>query len=566
MLTVKVAFPPPSRSRPGTLLLDVILGIALFMIFLGALGTTLINGEEATEASGDRVRGTSIAQQAIEASQSIRDQDFSLLTVGTHGVRVNSTTGKWEFNGSQSSSSGGYLTSVTVDSMSDGSVFVTATTTWTRIPNRPGGVSLSMILSNWQKSLQIGNWGTFTLTGSYIVTGGGTPLFNDVALSGNFAYVSSETSGGGAGLYILDVSTPTNPVRVNSSFSLGYAGYAIAIRNSVLYILTSDANGEIKAYDISTPASPVFLTSYDLPGGGAAKALFIYGSKLYVGATGLSGATNAWLPRTVIIARSQPDLPEWIVPRALASNNHCFDGHGHEQNCSSASSAGSSSSSSSSGPYPNGNDFFVFDISNPSAIVYKSSLYVQGVNDIAVTGTSAYLASPLDTAELRVVNVTNPKSVQFATGSVNAAPNGGYNLNDRTLDGLTVATTGTSGLIGTEHGGAIQELVLFDIKYPGVPMPPPGPWYYYASGSIVKAAGDPSGCYAFIATSWRTQMLQVLKLQDHSLTKLQFYTAPSSANNGARGMFYDASHDRVYVVNQNGVFIFQPGPPPSACP
>ncbi|MBI1812967.1 hypothetical protein HY285_00870 [Candidatus Peregrinibacteria bacterium] len=558
---------PPSRSRPGTLLLDVILGIALFTIFLAALSRTLINGEEATEASGDRVRGTSIAQQAIEAAQSIRDQNFSLLTVGTHGVRVNSTTGKWEFNGSQSSSSGGYLTSVTVDSMSDDSVFVTATTTWSRIPNRPGSVSLSMILSLWQKTLQIGNWGTLTLTGSYVVAGGSTPLFNDVALSGNYAYVSSETSGGGTGLYILDVSTPTNPVRVNSSFSLGYAGYAIAIRNSTLYVLTSDANGEIKAYDISTPTSPVFLTSYDLPGSGAAKALFIYGSKLYVGATGLSGATNAMLPHDVIIAHSFPRVPEWIVTRALAASNHCFDEHGHEKNCpSTSSSSANSASSSASGPYPDGNDFFVFDISNPSAIVYKSSLYVQGVSDIAVTGTSAYLASPLDTAELRVVNVTNPQSVQFATGSVNAAPNGGYNLNDRTLNGLTVATTGTSGLIGTEHGGAIQELVLFDITYPGVPMPPPGPWYYYASGSIVKTAGDPSGCYAFIATSWRTQMLQVLKLQDHSLTKLQFYTAPSSANNGARGMFYDTDHDRVYVVNQNGVFLFRPGPPPSACP
>jgi hypothetical protein len=51
--------------------------------------------------SGNRNRAISIAEEGLEAVRNIRDDSFSNLVVGTHGI--NNSEGEWQFSGSSDS-------------------------------------------------------------------------------------------------------------------------------------------------------------------------------------------------------------------------------------------------------------------------------------------------------------------------------------------------------------------------------------------------------------------------------------------------------------------------------
>ncbi len=246
------------RRRKGFLLLEVILGIALFGVFLTAATMTLLHGQQNTAAGGDRVRATHAALQAMEASRSIRDGAFSALTAGAHGFRIGPAR-TWVYSGSQVTVSGGYVTKVTVTTLASDWVRLQTSTKWKHGIGRSGSILLTGELTDWRTTRSTGDWGSLTVEGSYVDAG--TPLFNDVAVSGNYAFVTSETSSGGAGLYVFDITSLSSPTRVSSSFTLGAAGYGVAVRGDTLYVATSSSSEELRAYDISDPTA---LTSGDL--------------------------------------------------------------------------------------------------------------------------------------------------------------------------------------------------------------------------------------------------------------------------------------------------------------
>ncbi|MBI1812805.1 hypothetical protein HYR82_03415 [Candidatus Peregrinibacteria bacterium] len=588
----------PRAARRGVLLIEILLGIAVFALFVSAVGLTLLRGQEGTEASGDRVRGTEYAEKALEAARSIRDQDFSLLTAGQHGIQVDGI-GRWQFAGTQSTFSGGYTVSLTITPIAQDEVVAMAVASWNRSPNRPQSVRLQTVLTEHSATKTVGNWSAFTLSGSYAVGSQyANPVLNDIALGqGHYAYVGANSLT--QSLFIFDVASPPAlppPLPVN----LGVSVYASAVKGTMLYAVTSDPNGEIKAFDITNPTSPIFVTSYDLPGNGNATSLVVDGDFLFVGAKGLGPA--AFLPHSPPPIAFAPlaygplalanAIADHAYARAYCLTVDCLDSCvpagmacTQDADCcgtpcilntcdflsssaaSSSSSSASSAAASSSGPYPNGNDFFSFDISNPTVIRYLHSLYVGGVNWIHIAGNAAYIASTVDTAELRVVNIANPAALAFAPGSVNGAPQGGYDLTDRTLDGTAITTTGTNAILGTQQDSPplTPSIVLFDASTGGVPTTN-GPWLYSASGNVMRVDADASGCYAFIATDWRSQALQVIKIKDHSMAKLLTYAIAPPVQRTGRALVYDPALDRLYLIDHWTLYIFTPAAGPSSCP
>ena len=71
-----------------------------------------------------------------------------------------------------------------------------------------------------------------------------------VALSGNYAYVADS----GAGLQVIDVSNPANPVRVGGYDTSGYA-QDVAVSGNYAYV--ADDGGGLQVIDVSNPANPV---------------------------------------------------------------------------------------------------------------------------------------------------------------------------------------------------------------------------------------------------------------------------------------------------------------------
>ena len=329
-----------ARSRPGFLFLEALLAIVLLGLFIGAAGLTLMEGQQETVRSGDRTRALYLSEQALEAARSMRDDAFAGLTSGTHGIALSG--GEWTLSGSQSSATGGFITRLTISALAGDRVWAEARTSWGRPIAGSGSITLATEIGNWRASKALRNWTAVTLTGSYTVAGA---LFNDIATAGNYAYVTSEVSGGGAGLYVITLSNPASP-SLSTTVNLGAAGYQVATKGNMLYVLTADASAEIKAYDITNRSSPSLKTTYDLPGSAKGVSLRLVNPLLYVGAVPNTGAGEK--------------------------------------------------------------AFYVFDVTATGSIVLKSSFDDTGtVSAIAVTGTSAYLADSEDTRELTVAKVSS---------------------------------------------------------------------------------------------------------------------------------------------------------------
>ncbi len=479
-------------SRPGFLLLEILVGIAVFSIFISAVGLTLLYGQESTIRSGARMRATYLAERGLDTARAIRDGSFSSLTTGTHGFSV-LPNGLLAFTGSSVTSSGTYVTSVSVTPFFSSGVHLTARTVWKHGYNRSGSILLTTDLTDWRRTRTVGDWSSLTVEGTF--TPGGGVTFNDLALfSGSYVFASSRS---GNGLYVVDTRALSSPVQVASSFSLGYGAWDVVVHGSTLYVATDDPSQEVRAYDIGTPSalsSAKLVGSYNLPGSARARSLAVRGDTLYVGATASSNAGEY----------------EFTALRVTPAGG-----------------------------------FTVLDtIDDDSSTVSR----------IALSGTAAYLASSLDTGELRVVDVESGANILLL---------GGYNLSDRTLDGLSIATSGTSALLGTAKGSSIQEIVLFDNKNGGIPSRS-GPWYHEGSGNILSLDMEPTRCYGFIAAETGRKALQVFHLRDtSSLAEVTTYTSTYGAG---RSVLYDMRRDRIILATDSAILLFRPGSYTGVCP
>lgn len=487
-MTNRVHYP----GRPGFLLLEILVGIAVFAIFITGVGLTLLYGQESTIRSGARMRASYLAERGLDTARAVRDGSFSSLTAGTHGYRL-SPSGTWTLSGSSTTSSGVYVTSVTVLPLASDWVRLTARTSWKHGYNRSGSVLITTELTDWRATRTVGNWSSLTVDGTY--TNAGTPTFVDLALySGSYVFAASRSLNG---LYVIDTRITTAPALIASSFSLGYGAWDVEVRGDVLYVATDDPSQEIRAYDISSPStlsSGDLIGSYNLPGSARARSLAVRGDTLYVGAS--ASATGG--------------QEEFLALRVT----------------------------------PDGG-FTLLDAVNDDG---------NTISRIALSGTAAYLASSLDAGELRVVDVASGSDLTLL---------GGYNLSDRTLDGVSIAISGTSALLGTLKGSSIQEVVLFDLRSGGIPTSP-GPWYHEGSGSVVGLAMEPTRCYGFIAAESGRKALQVFNVRDKtSLAEITTYTSTTGLG---RGVLYDMRRDRVILATDRSVILFRPGAVTGTCP
>jgi len=334
-------------------MLDILLGVAIFAIFIGIAGHSLLTSQRLTISSGDRLRAVSLTEEAIEAVRSIRDGDFDDLIEGTHGIRIGDD-GIWEFNGSETVSSDGYTTGIVITAVDDNRYSASATTTWDFGVQRSGSVTISSTYSNWRQERSMGTWNVLLHTGTHLEDP--APNFNDIAIKGNYAFVTSEVDGGGAGLYVFDVSNLSLPTRIAEGFVLGAEGHQLLVSGDTLFVITSMPGAELQAYDISAPeefSAGKLIDTYNIPESGKARSMAIYGTTLFVGSQ-QDG--------------SQPEL-------------------------------------------------YSFNVSDPSDISLLDSLNDSGsYNGITLNGGYAYIANSEDVAELTVIDVFDPSNLQFAPG------------------------------------------------------------------------------------------------------------------------------------------------------
>ena len=339
-------------KRPGVLFLDVLVGSAVFAIVVSGVVYAILFSQQGMLRSGDRIRAIFLNQKAVTAVRAVRDRDFSSLEEGTFGVRL-SEDGVWELSGSGVTTDDGFVTNITLVAVDDDRYSATAVTDWSFGVKGSGSTALTAQLSNWRRQQIIGDWSNASLDGAY--TDDGTPLFNQAAIAGNYAFVTSEVSDGGVGLYVFDINNTAAPVRIADAFDLGAAGYDVLVAGNNLYVVTGDSSSEIRIYDISDPAnfsSDDLLGNINVPGSGNARSI-------------------AFFDETLFIACAE-DVGE--------------------------------------------SELFTYDVLSPAVAVALDDLNDPGSSyaDIRLTNGYAYLGNSLDTMELKVVDAFDDTNLQFA--------------------------------------------------------------------------------------------------------------------------------------------------------
>lgn len=278
----RVANQPPSfRSHRGSLLLEAMIAIGVFTIFLGGIGLALVLGERTTIVAGDRTRAAFLAEQQLEAVREMRATDFASVTTGQHGLALGATGWSWSGTLVQNN---GYTSWVTVTSKGEDWLEIESNVHWNFGNTRSGSILLTTQLTDWNAVATVGNWAAMTNIAETPIAG--SPKSHTVLVHEAFAYITGDTATGGQGLYIYDVSNPASPVRVASAFDLGASAYGMTAVDTMLYITTSDPTNEVQVYDITDPTNLTtanLISSYDLAGSGNARSIAVYGSNIFVG-------------------------------------------------------------------------------------------------------------------------------------------------------------------------------------------------------------------------------------------------------------------------------------------
>ena len=136
-----------NASSSGFSLIEGVLAGTILLLLAVAAAGALTQGRENSNLSARHSQAILLAEEGLEAVRNIRDENFSLLTAGTHGLTRNS--GTWAFGG-LSDVTGEFSRNITITDINANKKNVKAVITWQQNAQRTGAVSLETLLTNWK--------------------------------------------------------------------------------------------------------------------------------------------------------------------------------------------------------------------------------------------------------------------------------------------------------------------------------------------------------------------------------------------------------------------------------
>ncbi len=136
-----------SSSRNGFSLVEVVLSVALFALFVSVFVGAVVYGQESAVLAGERGRAILLVEEGLEVTQNVRDENFANLVDGNYGLAV--VNNQWVFSGANDVN-GIFTRQITIASVATDRKQVTATVTWQQTPQRSGTVTAVTRLTNWR--------------------------------------------------------------------------------------------------------------------------------------------------------------------------------------------------------------------------------------------------------------------------------------------------------------------------------------------------------------------------------------------------------------------------------
>ena len=377
------------KNPSGQSLIEVLLAIAIFGLGLVTLVALVISGVNTQRLAQETDKALFLAQEGLESTRSIRDNLFTDVTLGNHGLAISG--GRWIFSGA-SDTSEDFTRTISVRAPSFYTRSVTSTVSWEFRSGQIKTVVLNTLLTNWRDK-RTGKKDKVLIVGNLDLPGNADGI--GLAVSGTRAYIGRAVTAESE-FIVVDVANPAAP------FTIVELDMAAGLNDLVAYDTyvygASDVNtGEIQTIDISSSTHPVVVNTVDLVGNGNATAVVTRGTRLYV--TRLSQGSN---PTFQVLDLTNPSAP--VVLGDLNLGDGAEDMAIDEGLTPYVYLAG----------HHNSQEFQVVNATSPAAMLvggyWDEPSDTDDFHGVAVSGTIAYATSLVRevAGEFFVFNITDP--------------------------------------------------------------------------------------------------------------------------------------------------------------
>jgi len=140
------------NNQKGFSLIELILAVAIFSIVSYAITSMLIDAGVSTRLSQERTIALSYAKEGIEATRSIRDFSWDLLTNQDHGLDNSGATSTFN-NGTSDLIDNKYTRIISISDTDLANVpekNVSVTVSWEASPGRTVSAVLNTVFTNWK--------------------------------------------------------------------------------------------------------------------------------------------------------------------------------------------------------------------------------------------------------------------------------------------------------------------------------------------------------------------------------------------------------------------------------
>ncbi len=137
-----------NMNSKGFSTIEALLSSSILVLIVTAFMGAFIYGSESTALAGQRARATFLAEEGLEVSRNLRDDGFSNLVNGTHGLAISGNL--WDFSDNPDTTDGFYTRQIVISTAGTNRKQVASTVTWQQNVQRTGSVSLTTYLTNWQ--------------------------------------------------------------------------------------------------------------------------------------------------------------------------------------------------------------------------------------------------------------------------------------------------------------------------------------------------------------------------------------------------------------------------------
>lgn len=414
----------------GQSILELLIAMGVFIISFSGIVFLILDGYASSLLAQEMNIANFLAEEGIEAAKSIRDNSWSDLTIGEHGLATSGN--KWVFQGSEENLSN-YLNEgkrkIIVESIDSNRKEIISRVAWSFSKQRPEKVEFVTYLTNWLSLT--GDWSRPFQESSLDISG--TQYGLKIQTKNNYSYIVR--NGGALDFAVVDVTDPANPILV-SSLNLLDAPRNISISGNYAFISSSNNSQELQIINLSDPLSPVLLGTYNAPGNADANGADVRWPLVYLLRS--SSAENEFLILDVSIPGSISLLGSLNLNDSanelIILGNYAYIASSYNIQELQVVNIISSSSPSLAGSYDipgntnalaiNGFNntvvlgrsdglLYIFDVSSPSSPILLGSFNAGGaINDISLGNNNNYvfLGTDSNNAEFQVVDISIPSS------------------------------------------------------------------------------------------------------------------------------------------------------------